>query len=269
MPRRKGITFHCDLKFNKETYTPGDIVECKPIFWNDSNSTLRITAYQVIFDWLKTKKEKEKCKINTDAIILPRKFLNIKEKLVTKIPLTVDTLHHSWVIKFYADLKVDGDWDPLWESEGTKPDKILIKPAANKNYKIFVSHRVCQGDEKLVDRLNKILRNNGFTPFIIEKNPQTHPSLWSEIEEKIYESDCFLLLWTRYATKKPGEIREELGKANLLGKHIICLSETKNIPSSISDIKYTHLNRKNLNKCIEEILESIIFRFKTRKKRRK
>ena len=72
-------------------------------------------------------------------------------------------------------------------------------------------------------------------------------------------------------TKKPGEIREELGMANILEAPIICLSECKKVPSSISHKKFTPLNRSRhkINTCIGEVIESVILQYKKELKKRK
>jgi len=277
MPKEHPINIYSDMIFNKKSYQPGDTIICYPKIWNYSKKQLRVTKYYVWFDWLKTKEEKEKCAMHVDTKIPGKKGTkpkgkSIRDKLITKIPIWVDPTHHSWNMSFDMDLKTNGDWESIGTSK-TKPDKILITKLPQKNYKIFVSHRICPKDKTLIDRIVKIFRNNGFEAFAIEKNPQTNPNLWDDIEEQIITSNCFLLVWTKSSADRPGEIREELGKAKLLQRlhkslPIFCLSETKNVPSSISDTKYTFLNRAQMNKNIEEILESIIIQYKTGKKQK-
>jgi hypothetical protein len=280
MPKKQPIlSLYADVIFNKKSYQPGDVIACYPKIWNSSKKQLRVTKYYVWFDWLKTKEEKERCAIHVTTKISGKKGTkpkgkSISDRLITKVPMWVDAAHHSWSLSFNVDLKTNGDWESIGRPSKTKPDKILVTKSPQKNYKIFVSHRICPKDKALVDRIVKIFRNNGFEAFAIEKNPQTNPNLWDEIEEQILTSQCFLLVWTKSAANKPGEIREELGKAKLLQRArghlpIFCLSETKNVPSSISDIKHTPLNRAQMNKSIEEVLESITTQYKTEKKRKK
>ena len=201
IPEAKKISFSWKINFNKKTYSPGDNLVCKLSVNNTSSKELRITRYQLIFDWCKTKKEKDECIVDTNTVIPSKKEREIKEKLNIRIPVWVDISHHYWNIILNADVKKDGDWRDLGKPIEIPSYKILIKKANKKYFKIFVSHRICKEDKTLVERIEKLLENNGFTPLIIEKNPQTNPSLWGEIKENIFESHCFLLVWTKNAQK--------------------------------------------------------------------
>lgn len=250
---------------------------CSPKIWNYGKKTIRISRYYVWFDWFKTNEDKNKFSVPVSVEVLPGKSKLIRDKLSIPIPKWIEPSHHSYNYKFDFEVKPNGDWETRNLPYKLPHEKILINKCSLKNYKVFISHRICKNDETFIDKLKEIFENNGYSPFIIEKDPQTSPSLWREINEKILQSDCFLLVWTDSAIDKPGELREELGKATVLeyinkktAIPIFCLSESKNVPSSINYVKYTPIRRgSQMNNCIEEVLDSIEIQYTTKKGNRR
>jgi len=272
-PMKTNVDYDLIFEKNKNSYKLGETINCSLKIWNRSKKKIRVFKYYIWFDWIKKAKS-----LAVSAEIFPGKSKQIKEKLSINIPKWVEPSHHFYNCRFDAEVKTDGDWEQgNWEQKTApfshKPDRLLINKCLSKHYNVFVSHRICEDDKTLVDKIKEIFENNGFDVFISEKDPQTNPSLWQEINEEIVSSNCFLLVWTKSAIAKPGELREELGKATLL-KHydsssmpIFCMSESRKIPSSINDVNYTPIKRgSQMNDCIENILESIEIQYKAEKR---
>ena len=134
---------------------------------------------------------------------------------------------------------------------------IIIKNAAKKHKRIFVSHSNTPRDDCILEKTTSVLTKIGFTPYVAEFNFEKRP-LWQKIWNKIHSSDLFVTLYTKDGIKS-GDVREENGIAFGMSKQKIAIvEEGMSAPGSHLGLEYVSVDVENLDESLQKFANLVL-----------
>lgn len=246
------MTYH----LNSDEYTPLQIGSTVAELTNETDNKLLITRVLLIFDWLRDKRYSRDCNIEVkpgETAKLPSVFFRIG------VDAPTGTRHYRPGIA-HKEL-IDRDWIYQGEKYVQTGKHVIIKEAATRDYKIFISHSNNKNDEGLLSMCENALNKCGITPYVAERRPRPGYPLWEKIRQAIKQSDAIFVLWTPWGATS-GDVREEIGIAVGSGKRrkIIPIvgTEEKDVHGSLEGLEFVPLDPSDTMPAISQAISIAI-----------
>ena len=251
------MTFLKGYHLDKSVYYPmesGELVDLQ--FKNTGRTIIQIEEVSISFecDWDHDWYEPCNIKIKPGEIAkLPTVYFTLDY-----LGIPEGALHFKPAIK-YRSYESDGWKKKSYRSP--KGDFLEVKYFPDGNFKIFISHSNADKDSVLLTKLIDSLAPIGVEGYFAESDVDAGSRLWDKIEREILQSDAFLVLWTRAASRSP-DVREEIGIAIGAKKKILIpvVEKKVRVVGSIKarEVEWIPLDLANPEKCLQETLVFIV-----------
>ena len=185
-----------------------------------------------------------------------------KARTLPDVEFAISLRANNWSNLFsmriiYRELE-DERWSKEKIYDAASDDYLKVKPYHTRDVKVFISHSNAKTDCSTAHRLNELLHNAGFTPYIAEQDIQPGHNLWKKIYMEISQSDRLLVLCTADGVKSC-DVREEIGIAVGLGKKIIPIVEKGiSAPGSLSGLEHVPLDHNHADECLIDAVNSLV-----------
>ena len=215
-----------------------------------NNCIKPITVFESSVEYNNKQLFKQVC----DVRVLPRKIYNLPPIKCT-IGLWADYWSNTSEIKIgYREANNEASEMKYSSAPG---EYIIVKPAAKKHKRIFVSHSNALRDLDLLKKTTSVLTKIGFTPYVAELNFEKKP-LWRKIRNKIRSSDLFVTLYTKNGINS-GDVREENGIAFGMYKHKIAIvEEGVSAPGSHLGLEYVSVDVENPDEGLQSFTNLVL-----------